>query len=162
MENYISSTIMRYSKKVYFMNKKKIKIIVLIITVLILSSFLFVFIILPFMILPAYPVELIYIHNFDDINHTVVVQIFDSENSSIYLKSFNIKADDSITIDRGFDWCPNNRFYWLSWEEGSYTFYVTLDDIYNESCTVDLYPLMTVCIDVYFRKTPLNIKLASV
>lgn len=100
------------------------------------------------MILPPYPAELFYISNNDDVNHTVEVEILDSKSDSIYLKSFNISPDSVIKIDRGFDWCPKSRFYWLSWDEGSYTFYVTLDDTYNKSHYIQLYPRVSIYIKI--------------
>ena len=99
-------------------------------------------------LLPPYPAELFYIHNWDDMNHSVTVEIFNSENKSIYLESHDIKPDAYIKVDRGFDWCPKNRFYWLFWDEGSYTFNVTLDDTYNKSHYIELYPRVSVFIRI--------------
>lgn len=133
----------------YRMNRRKKILIVGAISLIILTGFIiFLFIILPFMILPPYPAELFYIRNWDDMNHTVVVEILDSDSNSIYLKSFDVKPDAYIKVDRGFDWCPKSRFYWLSWDEGSYTFYVSLDNTYNTSHYIELYPRVSVHIRI--------------
>jgi hypothetical protein len=109
-------------------------------------------------ILGPEPQPLFYIFNSDDdLNHTVTVEIFNSDNKSIYYESFDVKPDDNIKIDRGFDWCPKHMFYWFFWDEGSYTFNVTLDNTYNESYHADLYPVMSIWIDVYSYKAPLYI-----
>lgn len=130
------------------MNRNKIICGVGIITLVIISGCLFFFIILPMMILPPYPASLFVISNHDDMNHTVRVEIFNSENNSIFLESFDVTPDVLTKVDRGFDWCPKNRFWWLSWDEGSYTFYVTLDDAYNTSHYTELYPSKSVWISI--------------
>jgi hypothetical protein len=129
---------------------KRLKIIRIfgILSLLFLFGFVFFSIILPFIILPPYPAELFYILNKDDMNHTVEVEILNSKGNSIYLKSFNISPDSRIEIDRGFDWCPKNRFYFLNWDEGSYTFYVSLDDVYNKSHYINLYPRVSIYISI--------------
>ena len=140
------------------MNRKKKKLIAAIITIIIISVFLFFFIILPMGILGPEPSPLFYIFNSDDdTNHTVTVEIFNSNNTSIYNKSFDVKPDDYIKIDRGFDWCPKHMFYWFFWDEGSYTFYVTLDNTYNESYHTDLYPVKSIMIRLYSNEIPLKV-----
>ena len=129
-------------------NRRKIIRILGIISLIIIFGIFFLYILFPFMVLPPYPAELFYIRNRDDINHTVVVEILDSDSNSIYLKSFDVKPGGSIEIDRGFDWCPKSRFYWLSWDEGSYTFYVTLDNTYNKSHYIELYPRVSIYIEI--------------
>ena len=100
------------------------------------------------MILPPYPAPLFLIANHDEVNHKVEVEIFDSNNNSIFIESFVVKPDDLFEFDRGLDWCPKNRLYWLSWDEGSYTFNVTLDDTYNKSHYTELYPRKSVWITI--------------
>ena len=140
------------------MNRRKIILIVGVISLIILAGFIIRFIILPFMILPPYPAELFDIYNFDDVNHTVLMEIFDTNSKSIYFKSFDVKPGDSIEIDRGFDWCPKSRFYWLSWDEGSYTFNVSLDNTYNVSHYTELYPSKSIEISIVKDDTnPLQI-----
>ena len=137
--------------------KKVIRIIGIIILVILIGCLVF-FIFLPMMILPSESQPLFFIDNDDIDNHTVTVEIFNSKNKSIYHESFYVQSDKLIHIDRGFNWCPKNRFYWFFWDEGSYTFYVTLDNTYNESYYTELYPLKSVWINVDFKnKSPLHI-----
>lgn len=130
------------------MDRRKIIRIGGVISLIIISICLSFFIILPMMILPPNPASLFVISNYSDFNHTVEVEIFDSKNNSIYLESFEVKLDDFIKIDRGFDWCPKNRFYWLFWDEGTYTFNVTLDETYNISHYTELYPSKSIWISI--------------
>lgn len=139
------------------MNRNKIIRNVGIISLVIIWGCLSFFVIFPMILLPPYPTFLVGIYNFDDIDHTVTVEIFDSENNSIFYESFVAKPDISIRIDRGFDWCPKNRLWWLSSDEGSYTFYVTLDDTYNISHFTELHPSISVDIDIYLRDIPLQV-----
>ncbi len=140
------------------MIRKKIKLVVVIITIISLSVFLFFFFFLPMGLLGPEPRPLFLIFNSDDDNnHTVTVEIFNSDNISVYYESFDVPPDDNIKIDRGFDWCPKHMFYWFYWDEGSYTFYVTLDNTYNESYHADFYPVMSIHISVYMNNVPLRI-----
>ena len=129
------------------MNRRRIIVIIGVIS-LILSGFISFFIIFPMMILPSEPASLFYISNHDDMNHTVSVEIFDSENNSIFFESFEMEPNDFISFDRGLDWCPKNTFYWLFWSEGSYYFFITLDDSFNGSHYTELYPLKSVWITI--------------
>lgn len=142
------------------MNRNKIIRNVGIISFMIILGCLFLFIIFPMILLPPYPASLVRIYNFGDIDHIVSVEIFDSENNSIYYESFVAKPDISIKIKRDyFDWCAKGRFWWLlPWDEGSYTFYITLDDTYNISHFIEqLQPSMTVDIDIYLGDVPLEV-----
>ena len=140
------------------MNRSKIIRRLGIIALVIVSILVFLFIILPLVILPPYPAPLFRINNFDDMNHTVSVEIFDSNNNILYNKTFDVSADDSISIERGFDWCPRNRFWFYSMEEGSYTFNVTLDNTYNVSHFTILQPTKSVWMDVFLNdRTPLEV-----
>lgn len=110
------------------------------------------------MILPPYPAPLFRIINFDDMNHTVSVEIFDSNNTLLYNETFDVSADDSISIDRGFDWCPKSRFWFYSMNEGNFTFNVTLDNAYNVSHFTVLQPSKSVWIDVFLNdRAPLEV-----
>lgn len=141
------------------MNRKKINRNVGI-TVLLIIVFgcLFFFFILPMMILPPYPLDLFIISNHDDLNHIVDVEIFNSKNIPIFSESYHVEPDDFIEIDRGFDWCPKSRFYWISWDVISCTFNVSLDNTYNVSHYTELGPLGSVWITINKdNKNPLEV-----
>lgn len=140
------------------MNRKRLLLIVGLILLVVISVCLFLFIILPMMILPPYPPSLFEISNYDDVNHTVSVEIFNSENNSIFLESFDVKPDELFSFERGLDWCPRNRFWWLSWEEVPYTFHIMLDNTYNTSHYTVLIPTKSVWISIYLDdENPLEV-----
>lgn len=118
------------------------------ITLVTISSLIIVFIFIPMIILPPFPAPLFLISNHDEINHTVEVEIIDSNNNSIFIESFDINPDELFRFYRVLDWCSKGRFYWLSWDEGSYTFNVTLDDTYNTSHYTELCPSTSVWITI--------------
>ena len=140
------------------MNRSKVIRVLGIVTLIIVSALVVLFVIFPMVILPPYPAELFRIHNFDNINHTVGVEIFDNDFNLLYNKTFDVSADESITIERGFDWCPRNRFWFYAMEEGSYTFNVSLDNSYNESHFTELMPTISVWIRVFSKESnPLEV-----
>ena len=132
------------TNKVKNMNKKILAVGVISFFVIFIP--IYFFIIWPMMILPPYPSSLFVISNWDDVNHTVQVEIINSNNNSIFIESFDLKPDDLFSFERILDWCSKGRFYWLSWDEGSYTFKVTLDDTYDASHYTELYPSKSVWI----------------
>ena len=109
---------------------------------------IYFFFIWPMMILPPYPASLFVISNWDDVNHTIEIEIFDSNNNSIFIESFDVKPDELFSFKRILDWCSQGSFYWLSWDEGSYTFQVTLVDTYIASHYTNLYPSKSVWIRI--------------
>ena len=114
------------------------------------------------MVLGPEPASIFCIGNRDNMSHTVIIEVFNSDNKSIDLISYDVQPDDFMCIDRGFDWCPKHLFYWLYLDEGSYAFNVTLDNTYNVWYQEDLYPTMTIWITVDFDdEFPLDVGTVS-
>ena len=137
------------------MNRRKIIRVLGIVALIIVSALVVLFIIFPLLILPPYPAELLRIHNFDNINHTVGVEIFDSDYNLLYNETFNVSADESITVEREFDWNSRGIFWFYAMEEGSYTFNVSLDNSYFKSHFTELMPTISVWIRVFSKESNL-------
>lgn len=106
------------------------------------------FVIFPyFLVCP--PLPLFSIENRDGNNeHGVVVEIFDSDNQSIFKKTVVLGPKEEICYPKP---------YWLklTWSRGEYTFKVTVDDTITETCKTEVYPWLEVLIYLY-TKDPLS------
>ena len=125
---------------------------------IIVSGLVVLFVIFPLVFLSSAPAELVKIHNYDAIDHVVDIEIFDTDNILLYNDTFKVGADESITIEREFDWNSRGRFWFYFWEEGAYTFNISLDGIHNVSHYTELMPTINVFIQVnYDDRTPLDV-----
>jgi len=119
------------------------------IAVLILVSF---YILFPFWLVGS-PLELYRIEN-DDINkHKVVVELFDSHNKTVLMKTHIVDPGEEVQY-------PKPLWLLLPWSDGKYTINVTLDGEIRKTREIMMHPWKEVWIDLYspvYSEEPLTI-----
>jgi len=125
--------------------KKKLLLIIEILTIVIIVGYLFLFVIFPMMIMGG-PTSLYFTANQDIKNHTIIIKILDSANKTILLQSYKMPPDTTIQYDRGFGWYPTVTWTPFTWSEGKYTFYAVLDGNYTVSHTTNVQITQTISI----------------
>jgi len=63
---------------------------------------------------------------------------------------YNILPGEKVKHNRGIGWYPKPSWYLITWPEGKYTFYFTLDNEYLESYTDDVFPTCTLDVDLFY------------
>jgi hypothetical protein len=127
-----------------------------IVTIGIVLGYLFFFVWFPLVMIGA-PTSLYSIHNFGTKNHTLTIKILDSTNTTVLVKTYDVRPTMSITYDRGFGWYPTATWTPFTWSEGEYTFSAILDQVYTASYTTHVQITQTIAIHIDFMDTPLEI-----
>jgi len=124
------------------------------IAVLILASF---YILFPFLLVGS-PDPLYRIEN-DDINkHKVVVELFDSHNKTVFIKTHVLDPGEEVRYPKPLLWLLLPGF------DGKYTIDITLDGEIRKTREIMIYPWMMVCIDLYdplYSEEPLTISVIT-
>ena len=122
---------------------------------IILFGYLFFFLIGPIM-LAGPPCPLYYITNDTTENHTIIVEIFDENNMSVLKETYNLSPGKNVRYDRGIGWYPKISWYLITWPDGIYTFYFTLDNKYSEWYTTDVFPTCSLSIKLFYEDHQTN------
>jgi hypothetical protein len=137
---------------------------ILIAIILIIVGFFLVIIFLPILMI-GQPLSLFSINNTDDsMNHTLTVEIFDSDNSSLFKKTYFLEPKERVEYNRSFGIYPTFSWSFITWSDGIYTFKFTLDNDTIETHTTDLCQYKSVCVFLYDKiwrtneTIPINIR----
>jgi len=122
---------------------------------IILFGYLFLFLIGPIM-LAGPPCSLYYITNDSTEDHTIVVEIFDENNISVLKEAYNLSPGKYVKYDRGIGWYPKTSWYLITWSDGTYIFYFSLDNKYSEKYTMDVFPTCSVNIELFYEDYQTN------
>ena len=104
------------------MSIKRIGIILLIIFI---GLYLF-FAVFPVMMMS--PASLYYIKNADEATHNIMVEIFDENNLSVFMKNYTLGPEESVSIDRKVNWHLPLTSSFITWSDGVYFFNFTVDN----------------------------------
>lgn len=115
-----------------------------------LFGYLFFFLIGPIM-LAGSPCPLYYITNNSADNHTIIVEIFDEDNISVLKETYNLSPGKNVRYNREIGWYPKISWYLITWPDGIYTFYFTLDDKYSERYTTGVFPTQSLNIELFYE-----------
>jgi len=102
------------------------------------------FVIFPYLLVGP-PLPLLSIENKDINNeHEVVVEIFNSNNQSIFKKTVLLSPNEEISY-------PKPLWLKLPWTRGEYTFKITMDDTYRLPFMTEIYPWVEIHIILYSK-----------
>jgi len=120
------------------------------IAVLILASF---YIFFPFWLVGPPPDPLYRIQNDDIYEHKVVVELFDSHNKTVLIKTHIVDPGEEVRY-------PKPLWLLLPGSDGKYTIDITLDGEIRKTREIMMHPWMMVWIDLYdpiYSEEPLTI-----
>jgi hypothetical protein len=148
------------------MIKKKIKIIFLTLLLFFIGYYLF-FLVFPIIFIGP-PMSIYDIRNMDSITHNVSVEIFDSNNNSMYLKTYMIQPDRGVEFERQINWFIPIIDEFITWSHGTYTFRFSVDNNFSRDITAPVRTWQTVDVWVYYQGPqdieviPIEIKIVTV
>ena len=74
------------------------------------------------------PASLYYIKNADEMTHNIMVEIFDENNLSVFMKNYTLGPEESVSIDRKVNWHLPLTSSFITWSDGVYFFNFTVDN----------------------------------
>ena len=138
--------------KIYLKMKRKNQILigVGITASIILFGYLFFFLIGPIMLIGP-PLSLFNIYNNTTEHHMIIIEIFDENNYSVLKEIYNLSSGENVKYDRGIGWYPKISWFLITWPDGIYTFFFTLDNKYVERYTTDISFTCSLSIELFYK-----------
>jgi hypothetical protein len=102
----------------------KIKRIVAIFIIFFIGLYLF-FNVLPIVIVS--PASVYSIYNADNVEHYIVVEIFDEHNDTIFIRNYTLAPKESVGLDRQINWHLPFTSSFVSWNDRMCRFNFTVD-----------------------------------
>jgi len=128
--------------------RQRIKQLIIVISLIIVGFFLFN--IFGPLIIVGSPLSVFSIYNKDEnLNHTIIVEIFDSSNSSVLKKTYFLKPEERVEYDRAFGWYPSFSWSFITWSDGEYTFKFILDNETTKIHKTNLYSYKSISVWLY-------------